>query len=89
MAQAGLGMVTGGLLVLFSVSAALASEFYRVFLVRWLDPQDEVGLIELYDHEHDPDENVNVSEAHPELVQRLTRRLRAKMAQVVATSHGE
>ena len=39
----------------------------------WVDKKDhtKVDAIELYDHEKDPQENVNVAKANPELVNRL------------------
>jgi iduronate 2-sulfatase len=64
---------------------ALRTLDYR--LVRWINNQGQVGLVELYDHRVDPGENVNVSNKHPDLVAELTRRLRGRMDQVVSTSH--
>ncbi|MEE8451322.1 MAG: sulfatase [Thermoguttaceae bacterium] len=64
---------------------ALRTEQYR--LVRWLNAAGEVGLIELYDHHVDPEENVNIAAKHSDVVAALTKQLETKMAQVVSTSH--
>ena len=56
-------------------------------MVRWINAQNEVGLVELYDHAKDPGENVNVAESYPDIVARLTQELRVKMAEVVLSSH--
>lgn len=64
---------------------ALRTQRYR--LVRWINKQDEVGLVELYDRKSDPGENVNIADLHPKVVARLTRQLEEKMGQVVMTSH--
>ncbi len=63
----------------------LRTNHYR--LVRWINQTGHVGLIELYDHKADPDENVNVADRFPTLVETLTKRLHQKMKQVVKTSH--
>lgn len=39
------------------------------------DPQAEPIDVELYDHENDPHETVNVAKAHPDLIQTLTKQL--------------
>lgn len=64
---------------------ALRTQHYR--LVRWINQTGQLGLTELYDHEVDPDENVNVSGRFPGLVETLSRSLKQKMDQVVQTSH--
>jgi iduronate 2-sulfatase len=64
---------------------SLRTANYR--LVRWLDKNDNVGMVELYDHKEDPAENVNVAAKHPDLVEQLSRQLEQKMAEVVTTSH--
>jgi iduronate 2-sulfatase len=56
-------------------------------LVRWVDGRGEVGLVELYDYQHDPGETANIAAEQPELVRELTKQLAAKMSQVVQTSH--
>jgi arylsulfatase A-like enzyme len=66
---------------------ALRTDRYR--LVRWVSASGEVGLIELYDHQNDPGENVNIADEHPGTVEQLTRELQSKMDQVVSSSHGE
>jgi iduronate 2-sulfatase len=63
----------------------LRSQDYR--LVRWINQAGHVGLTELYDHKVDKDENVNVAEQFPELVESLSKRLKSKMEQVVTSSH--
>jgi arylsulfatase A-like enzyme len=65
---------------------SLRSDRYR--LVRWLNSKGEVGLVELYDHASDPQENVNVAAEQPQVVARLTKLLQAKMDEVVSSSHG-
>jgi len=60
---------------------ALRTDRYR--LVAWRDRRDanaEPFLEELYDHEKDPNETVNVASQHPELVAQLTARLRTGLA---------
>jgi arylsulfatase A-like enzyme len=64
---------------------ALRTDRYR--LVRWLDPDGQLGLVELYDHQDDPGENRNVARQRPDVVQRLTRQLSRKRLQVQQTSH--
>ena len=64
---------------------ALRTRDYR--LVRWINQAGHVGLTELYDHKADPQENINVAEQFPALVETLASRLRQKMDQVVQTSH--
>lgn len=59
----------------------------RYRLVRWINRRGEVGLVELYDHEKDPGENVNIAAEHPDVVDELTTRLTLKMSQVVQSSH--
>ena len=66
---------------------ALRTGRYR--LVRWINRRGEVGLVELYDRQNDPGENVNVAGQHPDVVAELTQRLSVKMGQVVRTSHAE
>jgi len=63
----------------------LRTPHYR--LVRWIDRAGQEGLVELYDHTTDPDENVNVAEQFPALVEALTKKLIQKMDQVVQRSH--
>ena len=58
-------------------------------LVRWIDKSGQVGLIELYDYQKDPQEKVNIAQDHPDLVDELTKRLSVKMNQVVKSSHAE
>ena len=58
-------------------------------LVRWINGSGEVGLVELYDHQNDPEENVNIAQNHPDLVDELTKTLTLKMNQVVKSSHAE
>jgi iduronate 2-sulfatase len=54
----------------------------RYRLVRWIHNRTgEVGLVELYDHETDPGENINIAAEHPEVVEELTALLEAKMAE--------
>jgi len=48
----------------------------RYRLVYWTDKAGEAAQVELYDHDNDPGENVNVAAEHPEIVQKLIRRLR-------------
>ncbi|MFH1264641.1 MAG: sulfatase [Planctomycetota bacterium] len=66
---------------------ALRTNEYR--LVRWINQQGEVGLVELYDRQTDPGENVNIAQEHPDVIEELTRKLAAKMDQVVRSSHAE
>lgn len=50
----------------------------RYRLVVWRDHRDADAppvFIELYDHQDDPDETVNIAGRHPDLVERLTKRL--------------
>jgi len=65
----------------------LRTDRYR--LVRWVNGRDEVGLVELYDHEKDPGENVNIAAVHPDVVDELTNKLTLKMGQVVQSSHAK
>jgi len=69
------------------VGHTLRTADYR--LVRWINAQGEIGLVELYDCENDPGENVNIADQHPDVVDRLTTKLGVKMKQVVRTSHEE
>jgi arylsulfatase A-like enzyme len=64
---------------------ALRTDRYR--LVRWINQRGEVGLMELYDYEDDPLETVNIAARHRDLVDELTEKLMAKMAEVVVSSH--
>jgi iduronate 2-sulfatase len=66
---------------------ALRTERYR--LVRWINAEGEVGLVELYDQEKDPGENVNIAGQHADVVEELTEKLAVKMSQVVRSSHAE
>jgi len=66
---------------------ALRTRRYR--LVQWLDAKGQVGMVELYDHDSDPNETVNIACERPALVARLTQLLKRKRAQVVATSHAQ
>ncbi len=66
---------------------ALRTDRYR--LVRWINGRGEVGLIELYDRQSDPGENVNIARQHADIVEELTRRLSLKMNQVVQSSHAK
>jgi hypothetical protein len=63
----------------------LRTDRYRI--VRWTNARGEVGLVELYDHRTDPDENTNIAGRHPDLVRMLTQQLEQKIKQVVQTSH--
>jgi len=59
---------------------ALRTDRYR--LVVWRDRRDRDAApvcVELYDHDRDPNETVNVASQHPELVKQLTARLRMAM----------
>ncbi len=59
---------------------ALRTDRYR--LVVWRDRKDKNAAsvyVELYDHEKDPNETVNVAAQYPELVTQLTARLRKEM----------
>ncbi|PHS01106.1 MAG: iduronate-2-sulfatase [Blastopirellula sp.] len=50
------------------------TERYR--LVRWVDYRDPTAeplAVELYDHQNDPGETVNVADKYPEIVQRLSK----------------
>jgi arylsulfatase A-like enzyme len=64
---------------------ALRTKRHR--LVRWINNEGEVGLVELYDRDKDPGENVNIADKYPEIVGELTQRLQVKMEQVVQSSH--
>lgn len=61
----------------------------RYRLVRWINDDGQVGLVELYDHQTDPGENVNIAETCPNIVADLTAQLTQKMREVVTTSHAE
>jgi arylsulfatase A-like enzyme len=63
----------------------LRTDRYR--LVRWTNNRGDVGLVELYDYTNDPLETVNIAARHRELVDELTRKLAAKLKQVVMSSH--
>ena len=65
----------------------LRTDRYR--LVRWINRQGKVGLVELYDYQTDPLETVNIAAMHPGIVADLTRGLTIKMKQVVQSSHAE
>lgn len=66
---------------------SLRTQHYR--LVRWINQVGDIGLTELYDHRIDPQENTNVADQYPALVERLAARLEGKMSQVVQSSHLE
>lgn len=53
---------------------AVRTDRYR--LVYWTDKTGKAVQVELYDHEKDPGENVNVAAAHSEIVQKLVGHLR-------------
>jgi len=50
----------------------------RYRLVQWTNKKGEAVQTELYDYTTDPDENVNVADRHPDVVQRLLERLKAR-----------
>ena len=55
---------------------SLRTERYR--LVTWLDSRDveaDPVFVELYDHENDPDETINVANENPEITERLSQSL--------------
>jgi iduronate 2-sulfatase len=57
---------------------SMRTDRYR--LVAWRDhrdPNSKPLFVELYDHETDPGESVNMAESNPELVQRLVEQLNA------------
>lgn len=57
----------------------------RYRLVLWKDYRDLQAkpiFVELYDHKTDPDETVNVAAQHPELVKKLSARLRKKLTRI-------
>ncbi len=57
---------------------SMRTDRYRLTL--WLDRRDlsvPPLAVELYDHEADPDETVNIAQSHPELVAELSKRLHA------------
>jgi len=58
----------------------LRSSRYR--LVIWRDHRDmnsEPVFVELYDHQNDPYETVNIADANPEVIKELTRQLNATL----------
>jgi len=55
----------------------------RYRLVLWQDyrhPRSKAIFVELYDHERDPQETVNVASKHPEVVKTLSARLQEQIA---------
>ena len=66
---------------------ALRTNRYR--LVRWINKNGEVGLVELYDRQNDPGENISITQQRANVVKQLTEKLSAKMKQVVQSSHAE
>ena len=56
---------------------SMRTDHYR--LTRWLKPSGDEVARELYDHEHDPQENVNVAERteNKDLIAELTRQMQA------------
>jgi arylsulfatase A-like enzyme len=53
---------------------AIRTSRYR--LVYWTNKAGNAVQVELYDHKHDPGENVNVAAQYPETVRKLIRRLK-------------
>jgi arylsulfatase A-like enzyme len=55
---------------------AIRTEQYR--LVYWTDTSGKAVQVELYDHQNDPEENVNVASENVEIVQKLIKKLKQR-----------
>ncbi len=58
------------------IATSLRTPRYR--LTRWKTPDGEVVQTELYDHQADPGETVNIAAQHPEVVRELAPQLEAR-----------
>lgn len=54
----------------------IRTDQYR--LVYWTDKSGKEIQVELYDHQHDPDENINIADNNKEIVQKLIKHLKKR-----------